>query len=453
MSQKHPNESIDQAVLEAAWRYQLIAPLLTADERETKRAYREELLAKPALHPFRGEIALSARTLRRWCRRYRQGGLVGLVKSKRRDLGSLKAFSPEVLEQALKFRQEDGRRSVPLLIELLATERAEWKGLARTTLDRHLRSRGSVRRLRKPQGPFTSFEAKRANDLWQGDVLHGPVVLVGEKQQRCRVIGWIDDFSRHVCHLQAYPDETLPSVEDSLKRAVLKYGLPTKIFVDNAWVYSGKSFTLACAQLGIAKIHSTPRYPVSRGKIERFFRTLRDQVLREVENLEVLSIDDLNRYLTAWVETYHAKKHSRTEQTPKERFLDRVHRTILNQEKLEQAFWQWSHRTVSGHGEIKFEGNVYRVDPSFCGQKVVVRYDPYDLSVIHIWKSGERIASATTERLICKHRKGNSTPRRTRDSEIAREYLENMASAHAKREAEEFNQMSFPQIESKEKNQ
>ena len=108
---------------------------------------------------------------------------------------------------------------------------------------------------------------------------------------------------------------------------------------------------------------------------------------------------------------------------------------------------------MSNHGEIKFEGNIYRVDPSFCGQKVVVRYDPYDLSSIHIWKNGERVTSATTERLICKHRKGNPTPRRTRDSEVAREYLEKMASAHAKREAEEFNQMAFPLTKSKEKTQ
>ena len=142
------------------------------------------------------------------------------------------------------------------------------------------------------------------------------------------------------------PDEKLPAVEDSLKRVILKYGTPLRIFVDNAWVYSGKSFSLACSELGIAKIHSTPRYPVSRGKIERVFRTLREQLLREVENLEPLPVEDLNRYLSAWVDTYHDRVHSRTKETPRSRFADRPLRPVLSSEHLEQAFWQWTMRTV-----------------------------------------------------------------------------------------------------------
>ncbi len=450
MSKKNRQEPIDRAVLEAAWRYQLIAPLLTSDDRVKKQSYRKQLLSKPTRHPDRGEIKLSARTLRRWCQQYRQERLTGLVRKKRRDLGLLKALPITALERALELRQEDGRRSVPLLLELLSLENEQWAKIARPTLDRHLRSRGSRRTPRGPQGPFISFEAKRPNDLWQGDVLHGPLVLVGKKSKRCRIVGWIDDHSRHICHLQAYPDEKLPSIEDSLKRAILKYGLPQRIFVDNAWVYSGKSFSLACSELGIAKIHSTPRYPVSRGKIERFFRTLRDQVLREVENLEELPLEELNSYLTAWASNYHGTIHSRIKETPKERFANRPFSPIINTERLEQAFWQWTHRTVSVHGEIKFEGNIYRVDPSFSRSRVVVRYSPYDLTSIHIWKEGQRVATATTEQLVNRHRRGRSKPARTRDSSAARRYLENLAKAHEEHLAQELNQTSYPEPKKEE---
>lgn len=281
-------------------------------------------------------------------------------------------------------------------------------------------------------------------DLWQGDILHGPVVTFDGKPKRSRIVAWIDDYSRYVCQLRAYPDETLPSIEDSLKQAILGYGVPARLFVDNAWVYSGKAFTLACSELGIAKCHSTPRYPVSRGKMERFFRTLREQLLQEVENLETITGDELNAYLTAWLDGYHRRKHSRTEQTPTERFAGRPVRPVLSTTHLDSAFWQWDTRTVSSHGEIKFGGNIYRVDSSFAKQKIVVRYDPFNLSFLYVWKDGQRVATATTERLVHGRRRGRATQARSRGSAAARNYLQNLVKSHDDRIDRECNLTSFP---------
>lgn len=436
-------EPIEAGLLEAAWRHQLIAPLLRGPADHTLQ-YRARITSEPVDHPWRGKVSVSSRSLRRWAQLFRRDGLQSLVTRKRQDEGQSKALPPGALERALELRTEDGRRSVPLLMTLLANENKDWSKLARSTLDRHLRAKGSVRRPRGPQGPFTSFEARAPMDLWQGDILHGPVVLFDGKPRRCRIVAWIDDHSRHICYIWAYPDETLPCIEDSLKHAVLGYGVPTRIFVDNAWVYSGKAFTLACAELGIAKCHSTPRYPVSRGKIERFFRTLREQLLQEVENLEPITVEKLNEYLVAWVNGYHRRKHSRTEETPAERFAGRPIRPVLSTQHLDAAFWQWDTRTVSSHGEIKFEGNIYRVDSSFAKQKVVIRYDPFDLLRIYIWRDGRRAATATTERLIHDRRRGRSTPERTRGSTAAQAYLENLVQAHDDRLARECNLTSFP---------
>lgn len=437
--------SIDPAYLEAAWRYQLVAPLLLKGASELdKSRYRAQLLARPVEHPFRGKIIIGARTLRRWCQRHREKGLTGLVWRKRKDKGAVKAIPAEALERALALRAEDGRRSVPVLLELLKGEKDEWGHIKRSTLDAHLRARGSVRSRRGPEGPFISFEAKEPMDLWQGDVLHGPLTLFGDKLKRCRIVAWLDDHSRHLCHLQAYPDEAFPSIEDALKRAILKYGVPHRLFVDNAKVYSGKALTLACSELGIAKIHSTPRYPVSRGKMERLFRTLREQLLQEVENLDPLPVEKLNSYLNAWADAYHDKEHSRTKETPRKRFSTRVLRPVPSIEHLEQSFWQWANRVVSSHGEIKFEGNIYRVDPSFSGQKVVLRYDPYDLALIHLWRDGRRVASATTEDLLYRRRPGRSIPKPTRGSQAAERYLEGLVEAHNQKLARECNLTSFP---------
>jgi len=370
---------------------------------------------------------------------------MGLVRHKRKDKGALKAIPLAALERALALRSEDGRRSVPVLIELLTAEKDDWQNIKRATLDTHLRARGSVRSRRGPEGPFISFEAEEPMDLWQGDILHGPLTLFDDnKLKRCRIVAWLDDRSRHFCHLQAYADEAFPSIEDALKRAILKYGLPHRLFVDNAKVYSGKALTLACADLGIAKIHSTPRYPVSRGKMERLFRTLREQLLQEVENLDPLPVDKLNSYLIAWADAYHDKKHSRTKETPRQRFASRPLRPVPSIVLLEQAFWQWATRVVSSIGEIKFEGNIYRVDPSFSGQKVVLRYDPYDLALIHIWRDGRRVTSATTEDLLHRRRPGRSVPKPTRGSQAAERYLEGLVEAHDEKLARECNLTSFP---------
>jgi transposase InsO family protein len=210
--------------------------------------------------------------------------MAGLVPQIRSDAGKSEALPPGALDYALSLREEDGRRGVPQLIRLMVASNPEWKGkLRRSTLDRHLRARGSVRqRTVVPEGPFRTFEATQPLELVQGDILVGPVVLLGEKGTpvRCRIVCWIDDHSRYVLHLEAYADDKLASIEDALKQAILKYGLPRRIFVDNGLVYACTSFELACSELGIHKIHSTPRYPVSRGKQERFYaesRIMRSQ--------------------------------------------------------------------------------------------------------------------------------------------------------------------------------
>lgn len=440
--EKPDHDLIDRPLIEAAWRFQLLAPLVDeASSERYKRAVRKQLLFETVRHPWRGELKLKERTLRRWCQNYRKDGMKGLVPKRRSDRGALRSLTPEVLQRALELREEDGRRTVPKLVKLLAKE--GWTELKRSTLDRHLRACGSFRvRIRAPQGPFQSFEAKEPNLLWQGDVLVGPVVLFGDQPRRCRIVCWMDDHSRHICHIEAYPDEALPSIEDSLKKGILKYGRPSTLFVDNALTYTGKTFTLGCSLLGIAKVHSTPRYPVSRGKQERLFLTLRQQLLQEVENLEPLTCDQLNRCLVAWADEYHRTKHSATGQCPKDRFSARPFRPV-SCEQLEEAFWQWDRRVVSKTGEIKLQSNIYRVDATRFQGRQVLRYDPFDLSRIHLWRDGQKAATATCECLKNQTRRGTPARPRTQNSDAAQRYLDDLVQAHDERLAQERNQIDY----------
>lgn len=440
----------ERGLLVAAWRFQLIGPLLDASlSPDAQQAARQRLLSDRVLSPWGPAWRLSARTLRRWCAAYRKGGLAGLVPRSRQDKGQLRTVPIKALTRALELRAEDGRRTVVKLIELLGAENSEWGEFARTTLDRHLRANGSRRQRQGPAGPFQSFEAEAPNELWQGDTLHGPMVVWRGKTVRSRVVSWLDDYSRLVTHLEAYPDETLPSIEDALRKAILKHGRPWRLFVDNAKVYSGRAFTMACSELGVTKIHSTPHYPVSRGKQERLFGTLRQQLINEVENLDApLTLEEFNRYLTAWVERYHDTEHSKTRQSPRQRYAARpVAPRPVSWEALELAFLQWVLRDISPCGEIKFAGNLYFVDPSLVAKNQVIRYDPFDLARIYVWRDGRVAATATAERLIHQQRPGKPRPSHQRGAQTAQRYLDSLERAHHERLARERNQTPYPSEE------
>ncbi len=441
MFERRDCPEMDRNLLEAAWRFQLVAPLVKGlMKRQEREDYRKGLLAGTVEHPSRGRVRLSSRTLRRWCKMAREGGMGGLVFSARKDRGQAKRLPSGALRRALELREEDPTRTGRMLMRLLLAERPEWKGiLSYTTLGRHLRAAGSRRGQRTDRkGPFVGFEAGAPHDLWQGDILYGPPVLHKGKRVRSMVVCWLDDRSRHVCHLEAYPDQTQAAVEDSLRKAIAKYGLPVALFVDNGMVYSGKSFTLACSDLGITKVHSTPRYPMSRGKQERFFRTLRMQLLDEVANVEPMELTELNRLLVAWLADYHSTPHSSTKQTPAERLKGAVFRPA-SPEILELAFLQWTTRQVSVQGQVRFEGNVYSVGLEHAGQsRAVIRFDPNDLRRLFLWKDGRVVAVARAVDLVYRVSRRKRTGG-DQKSEAARNYLRRLEQAHLERLAREEN--------------
>lgn len=122
-------------------------------------------------------------------------------------------------------------------------------------------------------------------------------------------------------HAQFYWNEQLPRLEDCFKRALLRYGRPLAIYVDQGAVYCSRHIDTVCAQLGIKRIHATPYYPEGKGKIERFFGFVQSDFLPELALSDVTTLLELNQSLLAWIEVvYHRKLHSELGQSPLERF-------------------------------------------------------------------------------------------------------------------------------------
>ena len=230
LSHRHRKE---QLLLEAAWRYQVLSPLLQSGLTPQQRCeVRKRILEVSHPHPWRGEVKVSGRTLRRWVQQYAENRLEGLTHQGRRDRKTSRKLPQGALELAQSIFADDNRLGPTQLLRHLISARPEWKGkISRSTLDRHLRALGVIR-LARPTSAYRSFEAPEPGAIWQGDIVHGPQLLVGDKQVTAKIVTWIDDHSRFVLHIQAYENERMPAIEDSLTQAILKYGKPLVIYVD-----------------------------------------------------------------------------------------------------------------------------------------------------------------------------------------------------------------------------
>ena len=185
-------------------------------------------------------------------------------------------------------------------------------------------------------------------------------------------------------------------MERVLKVGILRRGVPKAIYVDNGKVYSAIQFGAACASLGIQKIHAAPYAPEGKGKIERYFETVRLQFMPEVEVSEIATLSDLNESFWAWLEcVYHRAVHSETEQTPLERYqqgLDTVR--SADPEILRKAFLWRETRKVRKDGCIELQGNRYEVDAHLAGRKLELRFDPFDLSNMEVYLEGISLGNA-----------------------------------------------------------
>lgn len=394
----------------ALFRYTLIAPLLDHPlERGEIGAHLRAVAASSHRIPFSKRTTLDDETLWRYLARYRAQGFEGLKPQGRADAGRSRRIPEELIAKAIALRQELPTRSANTLIQILKRDPTYPPDLsiATRTLRGILQARGITRdKLLGQSKAFRRFEKESVNALWQGDMLVGPYLPDAErpgKYRRTALFCFIDDYSRLVPYGEFFLEENLPRLERVLKVAILRRGLPQRIYIDNAKVYVSTQLAAACATLGIRQIHSTPYVPNSRGKIERFFGTLRSQFLSEVDSVKVATLEELNASFQAWLELiYHQAVHSETGQAPLERFQQGASRITVrcaDPRQLRDAFLWREKRTVTRTASLSLQGNRYSVDPLLAGQQVELRFDPFELSEVEVWQSGHFVARAQVVKL------------------------------------------------------
>ena len=384
-------------------RYEMIAPLLDegldAFERRRLRAKVMESSGK------------SERTLRRYVHRYKGKGHLGLLGAPRSDEGKPRAVPEAAIDEAVKLRQELPSRSVRRIIEILEGEGVVKQGeVSRSSLNRHLVRRGygaaQVKAKGKAAQPSGRFERKRRNDLFQADIKFGPALVSKGVKKKTYLLTIIDDATRMVMHAEFYGNQRLPILEDCFRKALLKFGKPSGILVDNGKIFVSKWFRLACARLGVRHIAAKPYSAKTKGKCEKYHQRV-DEFLLEFGLEPEKTLQELNRQFCIWLdEGYTHEPHSalkleerdprtgellrKRERTPYMAYTeDPAKVRHVSSIECRDAFLWEEQRTVDNSGCIKLSGLVFDAGAALVRRRVDVRYDPFDLSVAGVWHGGE----------------------------------------------------------------
>jgi transposase InsO family protein len=377
----------------ALFRYQLICPALDQGLGPKARGkIVREIAARTHTDPFGNRVTYTRDTLDRWIRRWRAGGFGELVPSVRQS--SIRTEGA-VLEMAAALKRENPARTVAHVQRILRASTG-WAP-SESTLLRHFHRLDLIGPASGGAPVFGRFEADHPNELWVGDALHGP--RVGGR--KTYLFAFLDDHSRLFSGYRFGFAEDTVRLAAALEPALASRGVPESVYVDNGSAFVDAWLLRACAKLGVRLVHSTPGRPQGRGKIERVFRTVRDQFLIELGDTTATEIAEsgmdhraalleLNSLFAAWVEIeYHRRVHSETGQTPLTRWdsgWERLGRrpAIPTAPDLTEAFLWSEYRTVTKTGTVSLHSNTYAVDPGLAGRRVELVFSPFDMETIDV---------------------------------------------------------------------
>lgn len=358
------------------------------------------------------------RTIQTWLSIYRQGGVEMLRNRPRSDKGKHRKVSPEHLREAIEqvlpeFRDQ---RYNKMMIYRRTIERGV---LAKSEC-----SQTSFFRLVKNYDLLTpvtethnkrrlAFSKEYANDMWQMDTMFGPYVKNGRTSTQTKLIAFIDDASRIVPHGQFFFAETTDNMISALKSALYKRGIPQTLYVDNGAVYTCAEINQVCGRIGTLLCHTPVRDGAAKGKIERFFRTCRDQFL--LRRLDLSSLEALNDAFRRWVEDeYNARVHSTLGMKPVDRFgmdLSRI-RFLDPMEAHDELFYFEQERSVRKDNTFSVQAIRYEAPRDLSGRKIQVRFNRANPTRIIVYYKGERMGEATKLDVLSNDRAPTSQPQR-----------------------------------------
>jgi transposase InsO family protein len=325
--------------------------------------------------PLSGKSSISRSTILRWVRLYVASGnkLESLYPQGRNDSGRVRVLDEDTCLALTELKRQMPKLPVANLIRIMQERNLVTSGidLNLSTAYRFLHSNNLMAKEQGTPVDRRKFEAELPNDMWQSDVMHGPQVTSGGKQRKCYLIAFIDDHSRLIPHGQFYLSEAVIPFMNAFAAAISKRGLPRKLYVDNGSAFRSRQLEYTCASLGIALIHARPYVPQGKGKIERFFKTVRTQFLPTFGGT---TLEEINAAFDLWLGEYHSREHSSTKQSPFKRFTSKMECLRSAPDNLRDYFRKTVRRRVNKDRSVVVDCRLYEAPVELIGKRVEILY-------------------------------------------------------------------------------
>jgi transposase InsO family protein len=329
---------------------------------ELEGANRRELCRRFGIHPDTGY---------KWLNRWRSGE--ELVDRSRRPHVSPERTSAETEARILAIRDAHPAWGARKIVRCLERDGVELP--ATSTVHGVLQRHGRVGRRQGAGAADQRFEKPAPNLLWQMDFKGWVRLGNGEP---CHPLTIVDDHSRYTPCLKACADQQKSTVQGHLQATFGRYGLPDAMFVDNGTPWgdaSGKHWTrlrVWLLKLGIELIYSRPYHPQSRGKNERFHRTLHDEVfaLRIFQNLA-----QAQRAFDDWRTVYNFERPHEAigMAVPADRYRPSPRPFPAKLPAIEYAEHEVVRTVLRSKDYISFKGRYWKVPGAFRGERVAIR--------------------------------------------------------------------------------
>jgi transposase-like protein len=363
-------------------KFSLISPVLNGQEGNASEYFRK-LAAEPVKMPGAGERHYSEKTYMTWLQDYRRYGFDALVKSRRSDRGASRKITAEAGDKITEARKKHLTMPVTVLYEKLISDGIiDPLAVSRSTLYRFVGDLALSGALSEgtEEKEIRRFSHDKVGQLYQADLLYGPALKISGKKTPTYLHAIIDDCSRYPMWSQFYTVQNFESFRHCLKEAVSRRGAPRLMYTDNARIYRSQQFEFICASIGCTLIHSQPFVARGRGKVERFFRTVRMRFLSAIDISNINSLDDLNALYFKWLEEdYKRKAHSGLDGlSPHDVLMSQLENLnmIADTRVLDESFLYRVSRKVQHDATIQIDNVLYETEPHFAGKRVEVRYDP-----------------------------------------------------------------------------
>lgn len=369
----------------ALWRYGIISPLLHRDANDLQLWEMLTVIsANQYIHPHDGRyVTVSAEAIRKWLYRFNHGGLGALCDKARSDKGT-QDVPVSIAEEMVELRQAHPRWTVALMLrELVALKLWDETRPSRSTLYRFARHNNLMRDPHLATNEVVRpFEFDKFGQMWTGDFMHGPKLYEGKKKRKSYLHVIIDDCTRYVVSGRFYSSEATQSLIIELMTAIRRHGIPHRLYTDNGSAYNSRHLKIVCANLSMRQPHTPPRRPQGRSKVERFFRTVRDQFLAKQR---YKTFDAINTAFTTYLNDYHHRLHGTLECSPLQKRLgiESVCQPVPEVVDIESLFRLKRRCRVYNDGTIRLQKMAFEVPGCLAGERVTIYYMPWDLSRIY----------------------------------------------------------------------